>query len=146
MISLVNHASIVPVESAIVCAEHSGIGDGPFFVVSSVKGEHFWLSKVQQTASGWECESAISTTESLGSILGDIQAVFADEFIPEEAHSLLMRNEIPIYPLVLSATALLRIGVKLFKDGCSVHPSELLPMYPREPEAVRRWKAKDSTK
>ena len=37
-------------------------------------------------------------------------------------------------------------SVKLFKDGCSVHPSELLPMYPREPEAVRRWKAKDSTK
>ncbi len=146
MISLANQATIVPVESPIVCAEQSSLGAGPFLYISSVKGEQFWLSTVQQTSNGWECESANSTASDVGTKLDGIQGVFADEFIPQEAQRIIEQHAVAIHPIALSATALLRVGVSFFHAGSSVHPSQLLPTYPREPEAVRKWKAKDSTK
>lgn len=145
MISLANNATIVPVEAAVVCAEHANIGDGPFLVISSVKRKQFWLSKVQQTGIGWECESANSTASDVNMKLVGIQTVFADEYIPEDAQHLIEKHGVAIHPIALSATALLRVGVGLFHAGISVDPSQLLPTYSREPEAVRKWKTKDST-
>lgn len=146
MISLANQATIVPVESAIVCAEHSNAGTGPFLVISSVKDDYFWLSRVQQVAGTWECESANSTATELSTMIDGIQAVFADEFIPAEAHRFIEQREVPILPISLDASALLRVGVSLYHAGSSIDPAQLLPTYPREPEAVVKWKAKDTTK
>jgi len=48
----------------------------------------------------------------------------------------------------VSAKSLLSLGVQLFKNDkdTTVNPLELLPLYPREPEAVRLWKENNKAK
>jgi len=146
MVALANNAKVVSVESAIVCVEHAAIGYGPFLVLSSVKDEHFWLSKVAKQKDRWQCESENVGVETLRSSMGGIQGVFADEFLPKDAKCIFEQEGIPIHRSSLDAIALLRIGVNLYKRGLCTDPAQLVPIYPREPEAVRKWKAKDTPK
>jgi tRNA threonylcarbamoyl adenosine modification protein YeaZ len=142
MVSLVSGATIVPVESAIVCVQHADKGDGPFAVVSSVKGEEFWLSNIVRRGGLWVCSSKISTTKDLLQDTKHAVGVFADSFLPEDATETFQQLGIPVCASAHDARALLKVGLDHYKEGESIEPESLLPIYPREPEAVRVWKAR----
>lgn len=141
MVSFATGASIVTVESAIVIAASSNIGDGPFLVVSSVKQESFWLSRVTCNGGQWECKAGIFHSGESDPHIGDVLAVFADGFLPDNARDFFEQHEIPIKEAVLNAEILIEVGLALHKSGMRVDPIDLLPLYPREPEAVRKWNA-----
>ncbi|MDP7004646.1 MAG: hypothetical protein QF718_00335 [Phycisphaerales bacterium] len=142
MIALASGAKIVPVESAISIANQSNVGDGPFFVISSVKDDSFWLSLVTKIDGEWVCKSKNTSTQSISENIGNIHTVFADEYLPEETKIMIEQHGVPILPSKTDALTLLRIGVGLYKEGKTIDPTVLLPMYPRVPEAVRVWKTR----
>ncbi len=140
MVSMVSGATIVPVESAIVVASHGNEGNGPFYVLSSIKNNHTWLSKVWQQDGKWFCKSKNTTLDQVVSKLKGVSGVFADSHLPKETRSAIESRKIPVYQCCPEAESLLRIGLRFFSDGDCVDPWDLLPVYPREPEAVRLWK------
>lgn len=144
MVALASNATIISVETAIVTVQQANRGDGPFLVISCVKGNQFWLSTIVKKDGNWNCVSKNTSTEALASELNAVTGVFADEFIPVEARMLIEQHAVPIYQSAPDAMSLLKIGLDLYQAGNSVDPSELLPLYPREPEAVRIWKARKS--
>lgn len=144
MIALASGAKLVSVESAIVIASQAALGDGPFLVISSVKRDHFWLSTVQNKDGGWMCESNNASVDTLKSSVDGILAVFADEFIPDNAKSILSHCHIPLHQSNPNAETLLKIGLNLYTKGTCIEPEQLSPIYSREPEAVRMWQERHS--
>ncbi len=144
MVSLVTGAAIVPIETAISVAHHANKGSGPFFVVSGVKQDSFWLSKVQKEAEHWVCGAGVSTLTEMNKNLSNARAVFGDSYLPESVRTTCTANNVDIYNSSTSASSLLALGTQLYIEDntASVDPLELVPLYPREPEAVRLWKNK----
>ena len=142
MISLCSKAKIVAVESAIVVACASNMGDGPFCIVSGVKQNHVWFSVVQHKDNTWSCDSKHLCTEELPP-LGFVKALFADTHLPQRIASSAKEYDVPIVAPAPTATSLLEIALPLHHSNLHVEPAMLSPLYPREPEAVRLWKAKN---
>ena len=139
MISFATGASIIPVPSAIVVAASSGFGSGPFLVISSVKKEEFWLSRVECKNGVWACTAGVSTTNELAATGKGIRGVFADEYLPTSAKRYFKEHNIPANSATLHAASLLEVGKQFEATGQTVAPIDLQPLYPREPEAVRIW-------
>lgn len=146
MVSLASNATIISVETAIITVQQANQGEGPFLVISSVKDNQFWLSTIVQKGGNWSCTSKNASTETFASELNMVIGVFADELLPDEARATIEQHKVPIYQSAPDAISLLHIGLNLYQAGNSIDPSELLPLYPREPEAVRVWKARKSHK
>ena len=148
MISLVSGAAIVPIETALSVAHNANIGPGPYFVVSGVKQDTFWLSKVHNKNNTWFCESAPSSSLELEQSIHTVKALFGDSYLPKSVTALCVSEGIQIRESAVSAKSLLSLGVQLFKNDkdTTVNPLELLPLYPREPEAVRLWKENNKAK
>ena len=146
MIALVSGATVVPVESAIVTVQQANQGAGPFAVISSVKDDEFWFSNIVMTDDTWVCTSKLTTSNKLLPSLKHVTGVFADSYVPEEATGTIQQQNIPIYMSAPNAKALLQVGLELYNAGKSIEPAALLPLYPREPEAVRVWNARKSPK
>ncbi len=144
MIALVSGATIVPVESAIVTVQQANQGAGPFAVISSVKDDEFWFSNIVMTDDAWVCTSKLTTSNDLLRNLKGVVGVFADSYVPEEATGIIQQQNIPMYTSAPNAKALLQVGLELYTAGKSTEPASLLPLYPREPEAVRLWNARKS--
>jgi len=139
MISYATHANIIPIESAIVIANGANKGDGPFLVVSSVKQQSFWLSRVERRDRVWECAARLSGVDDFGAQTVGVTAVFGDEFVPSEMCQTLQKQDIPLFESKCNARSLLEIAIRKSTLGVFVDPLQLFPIYPRVPEAVRVW-------
>jgi tRNA threonylcarbamoyl adenosine modification protein YeaZ len=139
MISFATGAHIIPVPSAIVVAASSGGSDGPFLVVSSVKKEEYWLSRVQRKDGEWSCVAGLSNPAELPQKTDGVIRVFADEYLPTSARNFFKENNISVGESSVSALLLLEVGLQFEASGQTVTPLGLQPVYPREPEAVRIW-------
>ena len=148
MISLVSGAAIVPIETALSAVHNANIGTGPYFVVSGVKQDTFWLSKVHKNNNTWFCESAPSSSLELEQSIHTVKALFGDSYLPKSVTAFCVSKGIQIHESAVSAKSLLSLGVHMFQNDkdASVNPLELLPLYPREPEAVRLWKENNKAK
>lgn len=139
MVSFATGARIITIESAIAVAASSGNGNGPFLVVSNVKRESFWLSRVECKKGSWVCEAGILHANELDAHLRDIIGVFADEYLPDSARECIAHHDVSIKGAALNAEVLLEVGLTRNNKRESVDAADLLPLYPREPEAVRKW-------
>ena len=148
MISLVSGAAIVPIETALSTVHNANIGTGPYFVVNGVKQDTFWLSKVHKNNNTWFCESAPSSSLELEQSIHTVKALFGDSYLPKSVTAFCVSKGIQIHESAVSAKSLLSLGVHMFQNDkdASVNPLELLPLYPREPEAVRLWKENNKAK
>jgi tRNA threonylcarbamoyl adenosine modification protein YeaZ len=142
MVSLVSGAKIVAIESAITTVVSSEPQPGSYFVISGVKQDSFWLSKVTPGGEFWQCNSGLSSLEEFQSRLGEVEGVFGDTYAPEIVSELCASSDTPFLPVAPTATSLLHLGQKYFQKGVFTNPLALVPLYPREPEAVRLWKNK----
>lgn len=142
-IAEVADAMVVGVPGAVVAAAGTPSlreTTGEIIVLSAAKAGTAWRTRLGR-----------ETTDRCWRIIGDpgivdraddvaCAAVIADEHVPSE----LVRSAIfdpPILAPSFEATAVARVALDGGPDVL-VHsdPARLMPIYPREPEAVRRWR------
>jgi tRNA threonylcarbamoyl adenosine modification protein YeaZ len=141
MISFASGATVVPVETAIVTVASSSENKKAYFVLSGVKQDSFWLSKVYKNNNSWCCTASISSVTELKNIITEVDGVFADSFAPDSISDICAHGGIALCTSLPNAKSLLDVGVQLHDNGASIDPMKLSPLYPREPEAVRAWNA-----
>ena len=139
MISFASNASIVSVENAVVASIDSGIKTGILNIISSVKQDTFWLSETQIKSGIWHVKESLLSVDSFLSKASRPSAVLCDRHLPREVEHYLVENKIPIHGSKLNIESLLIEATARFNRRVTVSPEELRPIYPREPEAVRKW-------
>ena len=140
MISFSTGATIIPVETALVTVASLKTDKGFYYVLSGVKHDAFWLSKIHLQTKERCCSASISCVAELEKSINEADGVFADSFAPEALPALCLNNDVPLFNSEPNAQALLRLGRELYNSGVSVDPLKVSPLYPREPGAVRMWK------
>lgn len=142
MIALASGAKIVAVESAITAVFSSAPKHDAYFVLSGVKQESFWLSKVMRCENRWTCASGLSSSAEFQKRLSEVDGVYGDSFAPSIILKFCKENTTPFYSIAPKASSLLALGTHYYYAGSFTDPADLVPMYPREPEAIRLWKKK----
>ncbi len=147
MVSLVSGASVLPIETAISVAINANLGNGPFCVISGVKQDTFWVSFVNRKEGFWVCDAFISNNREIENKLDSKTIVFGDSYLPQSISKMCDSKKIQIVETTTSASSLLSYGVDIYKNdnNVTIDPRKLLPLYPREPEAVRVWNENRST-
>jgi tRNA threonylcarbamoyladenosine biosynthesis protein TsaB len=140
------HVKLVAVPSAVVAAE-AWQGDGPILVALACKNDTFWLTRLERAKAesgsvrwGIAGEPAIARSSDFD--FSGVRAVLADEHFPAAARSWVQDARLPVMTPVFSARACLLAGERLLAEGATIDPLNLLPLYPREPEAVSLWNAR----
>ncbi len=135
-VSFITGTPIVAVPSAISAAA-SQKDYSSLFAIEAVKANSFWLSKLTLTKGHWRCDAKLTTTEDVQKISFTQQGILCS---PEHAE---LANEfnLPILPYTPCATSLMVVSGERLNRGETTSAAALTPLYPREPEAVRKWKA-----
>jgi len=140
----------VPVPSALVFAASDrladgGSGDGPRMVALAAKGGTAWVAVVDGS-NGFAHEGrvldadrfealAVEAARTGGRLLADEH--LDPEFVERARKAGLSRGE-----LAVDVAAFAGISQDILCRGGAAHPSKLLPIYAREPEAVTNWRAR----
>lgn len=124
-------ARVVAVPTALVAARNA-TGPFPRGVVLASKGQTAHVSVIDEN--GLVLNAAERRSDALDSL--GLQSLIADRFLPESFGLEATRLGIPLEPLVLDPVAAIQAGVGLTPSD----PADLAPIYPREPEAVRKWR------
>lgn len=134
MIAEATGARCVGVPSALVAAGAEGLPPR-FVVLLASKGESAWATTFGPDGAevGTLMEPADLAIVHRAAPLG---ALVGDEHIPPGFRAWAQTSRVPIAPIVLTAGALLRASRGMPESG----PDDLSPLYPREPEAVRKWR------
>jgi tRNA A37 threonylcarbamoyladenosine modification protein TsaB len=105
-------------------------------VALAAKRDSAWLTVFGE--SGEPDEGRLATAEDLASAArAGVRVLLADRFLPESMRARALALGVRIEAPVFSAAACARMAASM--QG--VDPSALLPLYPREPEAVTKWRA-----
>ncbi len=139
MIAEATGARCVRVESSLV-ALHSA--------PERVRRGHVCVLMASKGASAWGRVFASGVAEGPGGVIDarglellvdrGVGAVIADEHMPKEMREVADRRGVEMIPAAYRAEACARLGV----EGEPIDPMDLLPIYPREPEAVTLWRAR----
>ncbi|MBL8761220.1 MAG: tRNA (adenosine(37)-N6)-threonylcarbamoyltransferase complex dimerization subunit type 1 TsaB, partial [Phycisphaerae bacterium] len=138
MLSLATGAKCIPVPSARVAwfAMNSGTDGGTggrLAVALSSKDATAFVTVFDGAATPVEAGRLMDAGDLAGL---EAAALAADRFLPEAMRAAAAARGLEVRPLVLEAGACLAASVGLV----AVAADELLPMYPREPEAVTKWR------
>ncbi|MAD19518.1 MAG: tRNA (adenosine(37)-N6)-threonylcarbamoyltransferase complex dimerization subunit type 1 TsaB [Planctomycetaceae bacterium] len=138
-------AIVVGVPGALVAAEATPEVRaivGEIAVLSAAKAGTAWRTRLGRTATGdpWRVIGDPGIVDRLDDLPCD--ALLADEHVPEE----LVRSAIgdpPTHPPRFDASSVARVALGSDVDlVVDADPARLLPIYPREPEAVRKWRSR----
>jgi len=140
MIAEVTGAACVPVDSAVVAAQASGLPER-FTVLLASKRDTVWATPFSKPDDG--PPRAIVTGALVDAAAFDAMhrgvtplVIVADDNLPEPFRSLAASRGWPVTPIRLRAAALLKAS----RGVAGVLPEALAPLYPREAEAVRKWR------
>lgn len=143
-VALAQGAALVQVSAAAVAAEvarrEGRLGAGePCWVALACKAEEAWTARVDpghdpdlpvggesRTVTAWQ-------PEGVGTLI-------ADGHLPEAWIEACDRLGIRRIDLQLDAVAVLTVGRRLLAAGVRTPPEAMVPVYPREAEAVRLWR------
>ena len=141
MLALALDVRVVPVPSALVAVEgtsHDALGDGPVLVALASKRGTIWATRVRRAAEGWTATETGSLEEADAVALDGCTAVLGDEHVPEALRSRCATLPVALVAPVFTATACLALTHRRLAEP-ALDPHELLPLYPRPPEATRLW-------
>lgn len=111
------------------------------WVALACKGEEAWVARVDPGSDPDLAMDARSCTVVDWDPAG-VRRLIADEHLPAAWVSACDRQGIRRLPLELDATALLAVGLRMLARGRLTPAQALVPLYPREAEAVRLWRAR----
>ena len=135
---------IVAVPSALVAAAAAS-GAGPRMVALASKRDSVWLSMVEGERGDVRLRGAPCNVASSGSVpnFDDVRMFLADAYVPEPFVAAARRAGILIEPPSLRADACLEVGICMLNRGETADCAALVPLYPREPEAVTLWRERN---
>lgn len=132
MIAEVTGARCVGVPSAMVVARRVQ-ATGPFLVALACKGDSFYAVPFASPAA-LPGPGVIMTARELRAAGATL--LVADSFLPSDARDTAAALGISVQPPVFDALACAECA----RDLPPCDPAELVPVYPREPEAVTKWR------
>lgn len=136
MIAEVTGAACVPVPSAIVVARRAK-APGPFVVALASKGETAYVT-VFSNPNTPDAPGSIMDGATIASLAQrGVRLLVADQFLPPVVRIAVETAGMAIRPPVFDPVACLEAGLTY----PAVDPVALRPIYPREPEAVTKWRA-----
>lgn len=133
MLAEATGAAVVPVPSACVAAMAVG-GEGPFAVVLASKGADAYVTRFESADDAVRGGlGRIMTAEELDGL--GLRTLVADGFLPAAMSAWAGGAGVQVEPLVLDPRRCLELASLAEAD-----PLALSPIYPRIPEAVRKWR------
>ena len=152
MIAATSSARTIGIPSALVaaetCSQDPGVDPGTHvWVVSASKDDRCWLTRLERTDEGWSfLEPASLWHPRMQGPVAERQGILlADEFCPASLTEAASEAGWARFQSRLDPIACLHIAIDRFNHGDCVQPDALAPLYPREPEAVRLWKGRESS-
>lgn len=136
MIAEVTGATCVPVPSAAVVAQRVQ-APGPFAVALASKGDTAFVTVF---ADAWKQEhaGAILSAPDLPALAAQgVRALIGDQHLPATMRDAAAAAGMAVHHPSFDPVACLEAGLML----SGVDPISLAPIYPREPEAVTKWRA-----
>lgn len=131
-------ARCVPVSSAAVAALGAGRVDARLGVCLASKDDAVYFTLFPP---GWTPGEPVPVGGLLGAgdvPLEQIDILIGDEHIPPTLRQRAVAAGIPVQEPRLTASACLQLACAA--EGASIDPVELVPFYPREPDAVTLWR------
>lgn len=141
MIAEATGAGCVGVETAAVAARADGL-PARFAVLLASKRDTVWATVYERASATSEPKELVAGGLLDASALTHLaaqtpfDAIAADAFLPDAFHDAASRSGWATLPLTLGAVALLHAS----RGRATTPPEGLLPLYPREAEAVRKWR------
>ena len=138
MLSYTTGATIIPIKTAlgVVCADKEHVLKS--IVISAIKKENFWLSVVTKNPK-WSCEGRLVNVSQLPLYIEQNTVLYCDSFLTNEITKVCNEAGVKLRETQTTATSIMAVG-STFGEKNHIDPTLLLPLYPREPEAVRMWK------
>lgn len=126
-------AACIAVPTARVVARRVEVQHEPFAVALASKGPTSFITAFD--AGGIESHAGQLMDLAMFTRLG-IRTIIADRFVPQEFADAAARGELRIIAPEFDPLACAELSVNFNP----VDPVELIPLYPREPEAVTKWR------
>ena len=122
--------------------------DGPVLVASAAKGTDCWLTRLERSEAGL-CETESTGLHRIDHPSADVRrmsegaVLLADDFIPSNFIKSCKELIRECRPPHHSAHGCLLAARQLEEADCFSAAASLEPIYPREPEAVTLWRARN---
>lgn len=137
MIAEATGAELVGVPTARVVALGTPCGVGPVAVALASKGDTAHVSVV---SNGVLHAGEIMDATKLATL--NVASVIADSYLPQPMRDIAAAKRWPVIAPVFDPVACARAA----EGVAPVEPARLMPIYPREPEAVTKWRAMHAKK
>lgn len=148
MLAEVTGARLVAVPSALVVAESalariSDLAGGNEIIVAlSSKNESAWCTRLKRAESAWQIVGQAGLHDAGSLDLSNVAHVFADEHLPASLRTACVNAGVPVHEPDFDPAACLRIAEWKLARNETIDPLQILPTYPRPPEAVSLWDKK----
>lgn len=134
MIAEATGAACIGVPTALCVARRVAAAGEHLCVALASKGETTYLTRFTHSGTAWvPGPAAIVGADALDGRCG---MVIADQFLPRAMRDWCAALGVPVVPPVFDPVACAEAAEGL----TPVDPVDLLPIYPREPEAVTKWR------
>lgn len=132
-------ADLIAVPSALVAAS-AAFGPQPRLVALAAKRESAWIALVDGEGARVRVigEPGVRTADEVDWSVA--KTLLADRYLPEAMRDRSLAAHLAIEEPTFAADACLAIAWTMADEGRRIEPSQLAPMYPREPEAVALWR------
>ncbi len=131
-------AAVVAREAAVLSKSISA--DQTVWVALAAKGDGCWMARVSNPHQGNDLPEHVGVLDEDHWPLGAAEALIADEHLPASWREKARVSAVSIIDLRPSAEAVLHVARRQLARGHHVAPEHILPVYPREAEAVRLWR------
>lgn len=135
---------VVSVPTALIAAEADTLAQPVFAVALAGKDDTCWLSLVEgepghRSLLDGPDGGRLVEADAFHAAVAGATCLLADEHLPDA----MAGHALPCRPPDFDPRSLLEITERFLAEGNVVDPLELLPIYPRDPEAVRLWDARE---
>ena len=128
--------ALIPVPTAEVASVRIQDEQLPAIITLASKGEKAWCAMVRADGRGGRLIEPLGVIEP-GALEGSgAMHIFADSHLPAGFAAYADRHAIAVHPIMLDAGDCIRASLR----RPSVAPSDLVPIYAREPDAVTQWR------
>lgn len=146
--ALAREIPVVALGSATVFAASDSVrgGRGPWLVALASKNGTAWCARVTRNDGAVFVEERGEVVDAAGflprasAVVAAGGAVLSDEHLDPAFVAVARQSEAPLRPLVTDPCGLALLAQLAFGRRETTDPFALAPIYPREPEAVTKWR------
>jgi len=144
--------NVASIPSAFVVAEALAPDiTGPILVALASKKDTCWITRLERGDSSssasaerpWRIGDTPGIADASSIEIDGIRALIADDHLPPAIRAACESARIPIHPPTWNPAACLAIAERMIAAGQLTDPLHLVPLYPRQPEAVTLWESKE---